>query len=227
MFYAAQDLRTPAGKDASSPNAPTAPVKKAGIGWEHWTSQIDDHLKPPTAAKRCTFRESRKSPALRAFVAGRWALATTSLYPSTKIEHPQRAQNPAPGGVLSLNSDGLDGQDYRVITALDSCRPTRGPTPPKSQFRGPLPSSAPKPAHRGDTGRDGGFPPPVRLAFEHAECSWRNVGADHARSKCRHYIKSTLIFPCSSSPYFSKKDLSTIRASFKAAISNSSLVVYA
>ena len=67
---------------------PTASLKKAGTAREHWTSQIDDHLKPPTVAKRCTFRESRKSPALRGFVAGRWALATTSLYPSTKIERP-------------------------------------------------------------------------------------------------------------------------------------------
>ena len=74
----------------------TASVKKAGTGWEHWISQITDHLKPPTVAKRCTFRESRKSPALRGFVAGRWALATTSLYPSTKIERPQRAQNRGP-----------------------------------------------------------------------------------------------------------------------------------
>ena len=71
-------------------------AKKAGTAWEHWTSQIDDHLKPPTVAKRCTFRESRKSPALRGFVAGRWALATTSLYPSTKIERLQRAPNGTP-----------------------------------------------------------------------------------------------------------------------------------
>ena len=84
-----------AGKDAPSPNAPTASVKKAGTGWEHWISQIDDHLKPPTVAKRCTFRESRKSPAPRGFVAGRWALATTSLYPGTKIERPQKARNGA------------------------------------------------------------------------------------------------------------------------------------
>ena len=84
------------GEDVPSPNAPAASVKKAGTAWEHWTSQIDDHLKPPTVAKRCTFRESRKSPALRGFVAGRWALATTSLYPSTKIERPQRAPNEAP-----------------------------------------------------------------------------------------------------------------------------------
>lgn len=74
------------GEDVPSPNAPAASVKKAGTAWEHWTSQIDDHLKPPTVAKRCTFRESRKSPAPRGFVAGRWALATTSLYPSTKVK---------------------------------------------------------------------------------------------------------------------------------------------
>ena len=72
MFYAAQDLRIRAGKDVPSPNAPTASVKKAGTAWKHWTSQIDDHLKPSTVAKRCT-----------------------SLYPSTKIERPQRARNGA------------------------------------------------------------------------------------------------------------------------------------
>ena len=71
-------------------------AKKAGTAWEHWTSQIDDHLKPSTVAKRCTSLKSRKSPALRGFVAGRWALATTSLYPSTKIERPIRARNGAP-----------------------------------------------------------------------------------------------------------------------------------
>ena len=47
-------------------------------------------------AKRCTFPESRKSPAQRGFVAGRWVPATTSLYPSTKIKRPQRATNRAP-----------------------------------------------------------------------------------------------------------------------------------
>ena len=66
-------------------------AKKAGTAWEHWTSQIDDHLKPSTVAKRCTSLKSRKSPALRGFVAGRWALATTFLYPSTKIERLQSA----------------------------------------------------------------------------------------------------------------------------------------
>ena len=84
------------GEDVPSPNAPTAAVKKSGTDWEYWTSQIDNHLKLQTVAKRCTFRESRKSPALRGFVSGRWALATTSLYPSTKIERPQRARNGAP-----------------------------------------------------------------------------------------------------------------------------------
>ena len=156
MFYAAQDLHTPAGKDASSPNAPTAPVKKAGIGWEHWTSQIDDHLKPPTAAKRCTFHESRKSPAPRGFVAGRWALATTSLYPSTKIEHPQRAQNPAPGGVLSLNSDGPDSR-----------RPTRGPTPSKCLGGSPAHLHS-ETGTQGPHGRDSGSLLPARLVLEHA-----------------------------------------------------------
>jgi len=71
-------------------------AKKAGTAWEHWTSQIDDHLKPSTVAKRCTSLKSRKSPALRGFVAGRWALATTFLYPSTKIERPQRAKDRTP-----------------------------------------------------------------------------------------------------------------------------------
>ena len=79
----------------------TASVKKSVTGWEHLVSLITDHLKPPTAAKRCTSLESRKSPALRDFVAGRWALATTSLYPSTKIERPQRARNPRFGGTAS------------------------------------------------------------------------------------------------------------------------------
>ena len=72
---------------------PTASLKKAGTAREHWTSQIDDHLKPSAVAKRCTSLKSRKSPALRGFVAGRWALATTSLYPNTKVERLQRAKD--------------------------------------------------------------------------------------------------------------------------------------
>ena len=122
-------------------------AKKAGTAWEHWTSQIDDHLKPSTVAKRCTSLKSRKSPALRGFVAGRWALATTFLYPSTKIEHPQRAQNPAPGGVLSLNSDGPDSR-----------RPTRGPTPPKHPRQGHRLHLCPQTSTQGPHGRDRELP---------------------------------------------------------------------
>ena len=120
-------------------------AKKAGTAWEHWTSQIDDHLKPSTVAKRCTSLKSRKSPALRGFVAGRWALATTSLYPSTKIERPQRAPNRAPGGVLLLELNVLDGQDYRVMTVLDfrhpHTRPNTAETPPTGAPSPPLPSN--------------------------------------------------------------------------------------
>ena len=43
--------------------------------------------------------KSRKSPALRGFVGGRPALATTSLYPRTKIERPKPGRNwPQRGG---------------------------------------------------------------------------------------------------------------------------------
>ena len=172
MFYTAQDLRIRAGKDAPSPNAPTAAVKKSGTDWEYWTSQIDDHLKLQTVAKRCTFRESRKSPALRGFVAGRWALATTSLYPSTKIEHPQRAQNPAPGGVLSLNSDGPDSR-----------RPTRVPTPSKYPRQGHF-TSAPKPVHRADTAATGSLSMVAQFSFpEWMRASVRRMRLAAARGK--------------------------------------------
>ena len=131
----------------------TASVKKAGTGWEHWISQITDHLKPPTVAKRCTFLESRKSPALRGFVAGRWELATTSLYPSTKIERSQTARKGVHGGVLSLNSDGPDSR-----------RPTRGPTPPKSPFQGHRLHLHPETSTQGPHGRNRGLPVVVRLS---------------------------------------------------------------
>ena len=121
--------------------------------------KITDHLKPPTVAKRCTFLESRKSPALRGFVAGRWALATTSLYPSTKIEHPQRAQNVAPGGVLPLNSDGPDSR-----------RPTRGPTLSKYPRQGSSLHLYPETSTQGRHGRDRGLPVGVRLS------SWSGCG---------------------------------------------------
>ena len=181
MFYAAQDLRTPAGKGVPSPDAPTASAKKAGTDWEHWTSQIDDHLKPTTVAKRCTFRESRKSPALRGFVAGRWALATTSLYPSTKIERPQRARNAAPGGVLLLELNALDGQDYCVMTALDCRHPICGPTPPECPRQGHRLRPCPQTGTQGPHGRDGASLLPAHLVLEYAGCSRRKVGAGHAR----------------------------------------------
>ena len=143
----------------------TASVKKAGIGWKHWISQITDHLKPSTVVKRCTFLESRKSPALRGFVAGRWALATTSLYPSTKIERPQRAQNRGPRrrsssgiecsgwpGLLRHDCLGLPPPHMRPNTAgmpstgappppLPSNRHT-GPTRPRRRFSPACPPRA-------------------------------------------------------------------------------------
>ena len=110
--------------------------------------KITDHLKPPTVAKRCTFLESRKSPALRGFVAGRRALATTSLYPSTKIGRPQTARKGAHGGVLSLNLNGPD-----------SLRPTRGPTLSKYPRQEPPPPPLPRNQHTGPTRpRQGAFP---------------------------------------------------------------------
>ena len=83
-------LRAPGAQYRGQVPRPAA-VKNAGTRWEHWISQIDDHLKPPTVAKRCTSFKDRESPALRGLVAGRWALATTSLYPSTKIERSKTA----------------------------------------------------------------------------------------------------------------------------------------
>ena len=140
-------------------------AKKAGTAWEHWTSQIDDHLKPSTVAKRCTSLKSRKSPALRGFVAGRWALATTFLYPSTKIERPQRAQNRGPRrrsssgiecsgwpGLLRHDCLGLPPPHMRPNTAgmpstgappppLPSNRHT-GPTRPRRRFSPACPPRA-------------------------------------------------------------------------------------
>ena len=52
-----------------------------------------------------------------------------------KSNAPKGPKIGALGGVLSLELNGLDGQDYRVMTALDSRRPTHGPTPPKSPFQ--------------------------------------------------------------------------------------------
>ena len=181
MFYAAQDLHTPAGKDAPSPNTSTAPVKKAGIGWEHWTSQIDDHLKPPTAAKRCTFHESRKSPAPRGFVAGRWALATTSLYPSTKIERPQRAPNRGPRGRFpsGIGCSGWPGSLSR--NCLGQPHPAHGPTLSKYHRLHPHSENGTQGPH----GRGRGFLLPARLVLEHARRSRRKVGVGHARKGAR------------------------------------------
>ena len=138
-------------------------AKKAGTAWEHWTSQIDDHLKPSTVAKRCTSLKSRKSPALRGFVAGRWALATTFLYPSTKIERPKRARNGAPGGVLLLELNVLDGQGRRVMTIPDSHRPTRGPMPPKCPCQVHRLHPCPQASTQSPHGRDGGLPVGVQF----------------------------------------------------------------
>ena len=153
-------------------------AKKAGTAWEHWTSQIDDHLKPSTVAKRCTSLKSRKSPALRGFVAGRWALATTFLYPSTKIERLRRTQNRAPGGLFSLEFMLLWEGRFSVTLPPRNHLPTRGPTPPKSRFGGPCPTPAPKPAHRGDTAVTAVAPWLVPLCtLPHAVRFSREVGA--------------------------------------------------
>ena len=118
--------------------------------------KITDHLKPPTVAKRCTFLESRRSPALRGFVAGRWALATTSLlYPSTKIERLQRARNGAPRRCSS--SEFSCGRAASI--GVSCCFPT------------PLL----KAAHRAHTTATG--------AFLWATAVSSGVGAGHAR-KC-------------------------------------------
>ena len=164
MFYAAQDLRIRAGKDVLSPNAPTASAKKAGTAWEHWTSQIDDHLKPSTVAKRCTSLKSRKSPALRGFVAGRWALATTSLYPSTKIERPQRTQNRGP---RRRSFSGTEWPRWSGLPRHDC----PGQPPPHTRPNAAeipvsvAPTSTPKPAHRGGTAATGSFLVVICLSF--------------------------------------------------------------
>ena len=165
-----------AGEGCPQSIRPTAAVKKAGTAWEHWTSQIDDHLKPPTVAKRCTFRESRKSPALRGFVAGRWALATTSLYPSTKIERPQRAQNRGPrrrsfSGTEWPRWSGLPRHDCPGQPPPHT-RPNAIQVPPVGVL---APTSAPKPAYRAHTA--------ATVAFLWASAPSRRVGAGHAR-KC-------------------------------------------
>ena len=144
----------------------TASVKTAGTGWEHWTSQIADHLKPTTVAKRCTFRESRKSPALRGFVAGRWALATTSLYPSTKIERPQRAQNRGPrrrsfSGTEWPRWSGLPRHDCPGQPPPHT-RPNAAEIPVSVAPPSPPP---PKPAHRGGTAATGSFLVVICLSF--------------------------------------------------------------
>ncbi len=130
-------------------------AKKAGTAWEHWTSQIDDHLKPSTVAKRCTSLKSRKSPALRGFVAGRWALATTFLYPSTKIERPIRARNGAP---RRRSSFGIECSGWPGSPRHDC---PRQPTPHTRLNAVEIPvsgvhsHSALKSAHRGATAATG------------------------------------------------------------------------
>ena len=129
--------------------------------------KITDHLKPPTVAKRCTFLESRRSPALRGFVAGRWALATTSLYPSTKIERLQRARNGAPRRCSS--SEFSCGRAASI--GVSCCFPT------------PLL----KAAHRAHTTATG--------AFLWATAVSSGVGAGHAR-KCARLPLAASQVPC-------------------------------
>ena len=167
-----------AGEGCPQSIRPTAAVKKAGTAWEHWTSQIDDHLKPPAVAKRCTFRESRKSPALRGFVAGRRALATTSLYPSTKIERPQRARNGAP---RRHSSSGIECSGWPGLARHDRPRQPPPHTRPNAIQVPPVgvlaPTSAPKPAYRAHTAVTG--------VFLWASAPSRRVGAGHARKGAR------------------------------------------
>lgn len=135
-------------------------------------------------AKRCTFRGSRKCPALRGFVAGRWALATTSLYPSTKIERPQRARN---GASWRRSFSALD-------TTLRGAGSPRFPLPSAAapytvqrrrntinRCMGPTPTR--KPAHRTDTTATGAPSGSTVPRLSTPEGSWAKVGAGHARKR--------------------------------------------
>ena len=157
---------------------PTASLKKARTAREHWTSQIDDHLKPSAVAKRCTSLKSWKSPAMRGFVAGRWALATTFLYPSTKIERPQRARNGAP---RRHSSSGIECSGWPGLARHDRPRQPPPHTRPNAIQVPPVgvlaPTSAPKPAHRVHT--------VVTGVFLWASAPFRRVGAGHARKYTR------------------------------------------
>ena len=119
---------------------PATSVKEARIGWEHGTFPIADHLKPPTVAKRCTFLESWKSPALRGFVAGRWRLRPPPFILVRKSNASEGPETGRSGGVLFLDLD-----------SPGSRRPTHGPTLSKCPPQGHHSILAPKLAHRSDT----------------------------------------------------------------------------
>ena len=63
-------------------------LRHSEISWRSRRLARNDHLKGVERHIPTTQAKSQESPALRGFVGGRRALATTSLYPSTKIEQP-------------------------------------------------------------------------------------------------------------------------------------------
>ena len=98
-----------------------------------------------------------------------------------KSNAPKRARNPAPGGVLSLNADGLNRRDSCIMAVPDSRRPTRGPTLSKHPRQGHHLHPRPETGTRGRYGRHMGVLLLNCPVLEHAGYSRRKVGAGHAR----------------------------------------------
>ena len=116
---------------------------------DRWTFQIDDHLKPPAVAKRCIFRDSLNAPRCGVFRPGGGALATTSLYPSTKIERPQRTRNGTPRrrSSFGIECSGWPGSPRHGCPRQPPphTRPNTAEIPVPGAA---CPASALKPAHR-------------------------------------------------------------------------------
>ena len=150
---------------------------------DRWTFQIDDHLKPPAVAKRCIFRDSLNAPRCGAFRPGGGALATTSLYPSTKIERPQRTRNGTP---RRRSSSGIECSGWPG-SPRHGC--PRQPPPHTRPNTAEIPVPVELPRLRSETGtqgahgRDSGFLLPVRLVLEYAGCSRCKVGAGFCPQK--------------------------------------------
>ena len=151
-----------------------------GTAWKHWLFQshrppeisyfpVSDHLRTHQGQSPQSLGTPRTAGRCNRAGGG---LPTAVLYPSTKIERLQRAQNWGPRR-RSFSEFGWSGQ------SPPHTRPNTAEMPVPVE----LPRLRPETGTQGAHGRDSGFLLPVRLVLEYAGCSRCKMGAGFCPQK--------------------------------------------